>query len=274
MSEYMSARSEAVLLFAFVGFLIFAVAEMTYAFVANSLALLGDAAAMIVDALTYVMNLIAIRHTKRGSKSAMVLLGPFVSALALVGVMIYVLIDAIQELVGPGDGDVELFIVLFFGLGNLALDLLNLVLFWAFPDAYRAILTFTDPDVLEQDGGLNIRSALTHVMADTYRSVAVVLCAVLAMLFPISPSHSDAVGAIVVEIPVVVMCLQMCTAVVRRYKDQKDPRLDPLIRAEEPPRELGPSVLPPKIDRSSMDSANTSSSSGGRSSSPTVVGIV
>jgi len=229
------------LTFAFVGFLGFACAEMTYAFVANSLALLGDAAAMLVDAMTYVMNLVAIR---RGSGRLM-LLGPLVSAVALVAVMVYVLVDAVSELLATdSDAGVRLPIVLAFGLANLGLDVLNMAFFYAFPDAYRAILTFgvKEPPKkkpLEADGDLNIRSALTHVVADTYRSIAVVLCAAIAMSFDsVDPAKADAVGAVVVEVPVVLMCFQMGAAVIRRLireRNSHDDKTTPLIREDDAP---------------------------------------
>jgi len=217
-ARFLSARSEIALTLAFVSFLTFALAELAYAFIANSLALLGDAAAMIVDAFTYLGNLLAIRYARgKGGASLVTVAGPFVSAIALTGVMIYVLIDAIQELTESGDDDVRLKIVLAFGIANLLLDVVNLVAFWAFPEAYKAILTFTDPDALDEDGGLNVRSALTHVLADTYRSIAVIVSAVLAMqVKSVSPSKADAVGAIAVELPIIVMCCQMCHAVYRR----------------------------------------------------------
>ena len=40
------------------------------------------------------------------------------------------------------------------------------MLFCAYPDAYRAVLVFAEPESLEADGGMDIRSALTHVVAD------------------------------------------------------------------------------------------------------------
>jgi len=142
--------------------------------------------------------------------------------------MIYIFIDAIQELLSNDDDQVKLTIVLAFGVANLVLDFANLACFWAFPEAYKAILTFTDPESLEADGGLNIRSALTHVLADTYRSIAVIVSAASAMLFHnISPSKADAVGALAVQVPIVGMCFQMAFAVYARLfpaddKKQKD----------------------------------------------------
>ena len=72
-----------------------------------------------------------------------------------------------------GDG-VPLVVVLAFGLANLVIDIASGVLFCAYPDAvYKAVLV-AKPES-QADGGMNIRSALTHVVADTYRTVAVLV---------------------------------------------------------------------------------------------------
>lgn len=216
-SVFLSHKGEIALMVAFLTFFTFAITELLYAFISNSLALLGDAAAMTVDAFTYLCNYVALRRTKKSGASWLTIAGPFVSAVALVAVMIYVLVDAVGELTSPGKDDVKLRIVLIFGIANLVLDAVNLVLFYAFPDAYRAILTFTDPQALEADGGLNIRSALTHVLADTYRSFAVIAAAATAMLVPsVEASQADAIAAIAVELPILVMCAQMILAVHKR----------------------------------------------------------
>ena len=250
MSEFLSRKSEVALGVAFLSFMSFAVIEMLYAFISNSLALLGDSAAMLVDACTYLCNYLAIRYTKDSGSSSLTIAGPFVSALALTGVMIYVLVDAIGELFSAGGEGVKVQIVLIFGCANLLLDFLNLVLFYAFPDAYRAILTFTDPEVLEKDGGLNIRSALTHVLADTYRSLAVIVSALSSMLdHRISSSKADAVAAIIVELPILVMCFQMVHAVTKRFlHPTPKPSLEAPLIDEPPPSSQSPADEDQKQD--------------------------
>ena len=54
----------ALLVFSFLSFSAFAVAEVIYALAANSLSMLGDSASMIVDAITYGMNLAAVLHAQ------------------------------------------------------------------------------------------------------------------------------------------------------------------------------------------------------------------
>ncbi|KAJ1445274.1 hypothetical protein M885DRAFT_579490 [Pelagophyceae sp. CCMP2097] len=62
-----------------------------------------------------------------------------------------------------------------------------------------------------------MRSTLTHVIADTWRSVAVIVAAVVAMLSArISTSNGDAIGAIAVQAPIIAMCWSIGSAAVDR----------------------------------------------------------
>ena len=211
--------SERVLTFAFVSFFAFAIVELIFAFSTNSLSLLGDALAMIVDSATYLFNGLAMRRTRAtGREDTWAVVAPAVSAAALTGAMIYVLVGAVQELQGAPDNDVSVQTVLVFGLTNLVVDGVNVGLFWAYPDAFRAVLLFAEPDSLEADGGLNLRSALTHVLADTWRSAAVVVSASLSIwVAGVADNKADAWGAIAVEAPILIMCFNIVRAVVHRY---------------------------------------------------------
>ena len=211
--------SEKILIFAFTSFLGFAVVEMVFAFASHSLSLLGDSIAMLVDSATYLANGLALRRVReRGGEDGYALVAPVLSAAVLTGAMVYIVIDAAQELAASGDDDdVAVTVVLAFGLANLALDGANVALFLRYPDAFRAVLAFADPESLEADGGLNIRSALTHVLADTWRSVACVVAAAVALTTAVSGGDADAVGAIAVELPILVMCVNIVRAVHARY---------------------------------------------------------
>merc|ERR1711907_927196 len=119
---------------------------MIYAFSSNSMALLGDAVAMMVDACTYMFNGCSIRRARQqGKEDKWAVLGPVISTSVLIGAMIYIFYDAVSTLASGASGD---------GV--------NLVV----------VLAFAEPESLEADGGMNIRSALTHVVADTYRTIA------------------------------------------------------------------------------------------------------
>ena len=60
----LTKREEYTLGFTTIAFMAFSVIEMIYAFSSNSMALLGDAVAMMVDACTYMFNGCAIRRAR------------------------------------------------------------------------------------------------------------------------------------------------------------------------------------------------------------------
>lgn len=67
---------------------------------------------------------------------------------------------------------------------------------------------------------LNMCSAYTHVMADTLRSIAVVLAAGFALIFPdqISPANADSVAALVVSALILLSLLPLLQGLVRNSR--------------------------------------------------------
>lgn len=140
---------------AFVSFMGFAIVQTVFAFIAGSQAMLGDSAAMMVDALTYGFNYFAERQKNRDDdddatttmsrrlrarlrrKRTLIweLIPPLISVVTLVIVTAFVLRQAVKVLVldahRPKDQqhipNVEL--MLAFSLLNLALDGLNVFCF-------------------------------------------------------------------------------------------------------------------------------------------------
>ena len=235
----LTKREEYTLGFTTIAFMAFSEIEMIYALSSNSMALLGDAVAMMVDACTYMFNGCAIRRARQqGKEDKWAVLGPVISTSVLIGAMIYIFYDAVSTLASGASGDgVNLVVVLAFGLANLVIDIASGVLFCAYPDAYKAVLVFAEPESLEADGGMNIRSALTHVVADTYRTVAVLVTASAAMADDaISSTAADAWGAIAVEIPVLVMAFGLGRAAWNRYVARRSgPSGPPAPRPSQPP---------------------------------------
>ena len=234
----LTKREEYTLGFTTIAFMAFSVIEMIYAFSSNSMALLGDAVAMMVDACTYMFNGCAIRRARQqGKEDKWAVLGPVISTSVLIGAMIYIFYDAVSTLASGASGDgVNLVVVLAFGLANLVIDIASGVLFCAYPDAYKAVLVFAEPESLEADGGMNIRSALTHVVADTYRTIAVLVTASAAMADDaISSTAADAWGAIAVEIPVLVMAFGLGRAAWNRYVARQTAPPAPAPRPSQPP---------------------------------------
>jgi Co/Zn/Cd efflux system component len=233
----LTKREEYTLGFTTVAFMTFSIIELIFAFSSNSMALLGDAVAMMVDAFTYMFNGFAIQRARmKGKEDKWAVLGPVISTSVLIGAMIYIFYDAVSTLASGASGDgVDLVVVLAFGLANLAIDIASGILFCAYPDAYRAVLVLEEPESLEADGGMNIRSALTHVVADTYRTIAVLVTASAAMADnDISGTQADAWGAIAVEVPVLVLAVSLGRAAWKRYIARRGVAAPPAPHAAAP----------------------------------------
>jgi cation diffusion facilitator family transporter len=130
--------NKSVLWISAVSFGVFVIAEIIGAVVGNSVALLGDAAAMSVDVNAYFTNLyaeyvketygtITLRH--RIFIEAVI---PMISAVGLIGVTTYVLIESIATLKNPSANDENVNVAIMFGFAafNAAIDFLSLFLFW------------------------------------------------------------------------------------------------------------------------------------------------
>eukprot|EP00035_Acanthoeca_spectabilis_P009685 m.170927 g.170927 ORF g.170927 m.170927 type:complete len:201 (-) comp14803_c0_seq6:1776-2378(-) len=118
-------RNKRVLGVAFVTFFLFAVAEVLGGLLGHSLALASDASTMLVDAVTYILNLYA-EHKKAKATPRGVLLyelvSPTFSVVALIATTIYILVAAIQELhpdPNAADDSPNIIVMWFFTLLNL-----------------------------------------------------------------------------------------------------------------------------------------------------------
>ena len=104
----LTKREEYTLGFTTIAFMAFSVIEMIYAFSSNSMALLGDAVAMMVDACTYMFNGCAIRRARQqGKEDKWAVLGPVISTSVLIGAMIYIFYDAVSTLASGASGSAK-----------------------------------------------------------------------------------------------------------------------------------------------------------------------
>lgn len=154
---------------------VFFVVEAVAGFLTNSLALLSDAGHMLTDVIGLGMALAAIqlatRHARRDSSGQhtfglyrLEILAAFVNALLLVGVAVYVLVEAVRRLSTEPEVDgVPMLVVAVLGLA------VNLVAF--------ALLRQGSKE------SLNVQGAYLEVVADTLGSVGVIVAAVLLELF-------------------------------------------------------------------------------------------
>ena len=299
-----TASNEYVLNVAFFSFLGFLLVQVVFALIAHSQAMLADSAAMMVDAFTYLFNLVAERIKKRPIPTDdsvpdvvrkrqrrrkvlyLEIVPPLISVVTLIVVSVVVLADAVDTILkrltdedqnGGVDNDDDLpnaWIMFLFSSANLALDVMNVTCFakaksfgffmlhhlfgrgeapadnaeWSSNDEEGGMKKATshgiemeeppeptertrligeteqdeekkgddedprggdrtadeyfdgDDDGEERTANLNMCSAYTHVVADTLRSLAVVIAASLATIFDCIPSDvADATGAIVVS---------------------------------------------------------------------------
>lgn len=175
-AEYSS--NERLLLIAFVTFMSFSVTQLYFAFMAESEAMKGDSAAMMVDSATYFFNWIAERRkhnfddhyrdpsnvspsraralrqrTKRKVILQLEIIPPLISVSTLLIVTGIVLRKALQIIYldiqrDPNDqSDPNVNLMLMFALGNLGLDTMN---FCCFARARHLFGFDTNPE--EQDG--------------------------------------------------------------------------------------------------------------------------
>jgi cobalt-zinc-cadmium efflux system protein len=165
------ARYKGRLLTALVLLVVFTVVEAATAFATRSLALLSDAGHMLSDVVGLSMALAAIHLADRAERTAgashrtyglyrLEILAALANAVLLVGVGIYVLVEAVRRLSDPADvlGGPMLVVAV---LGLLA----NLAAFALLRQGSRE--------------SLNVEGAYLEVVADTLGSVGVIVAAVV-----------------------------------------------------------------------------------------------
>ncbi|MFG2776346.1 cation diffusion facilitator family transporter [Streptomyces prunicolor] len=163
--------------------------EVVGGLLADSLALIADAAHMATDALGLGMALLAISFANRPATGNRTfgyaraeILAALANCLLLLGVGGYVLYEAIQRFVTPADTEGGLTIV--FGLIGLVANMISLTLL-----------------VRGQKDSLNVRGAFLEVAADALGSLAVIIAAVVILTTgwqAADPIASLAIGLMIV----------------------------------------------------------------------------
>ena len=167
----------------------FAVIEALGGVLAGSLALISDAGHMVTDAASLGLALLAQRLARRppsrrasyGYARAEVL-AAFVNALALLGLVVFIAVEAVQRMLTPRP--VAGGVVLIVAIGGFAV---NLVIAWILSRGQRT---------------LNLRGALLHVLSDLLGSVAAIVAGAVILTtgwMPIDPILSIAVALLIVR---------------------------------------------------------------------------
>lgn len=113
----------------------FAIAEFVAAILAKSESLMGDSITMMVDGLTYAINLWAERAKEGKTERERIKIdtvAPAISLLALVAVTVYVAVDAIARLEHnkSGSNNANAEVMWAFAAVNLVLDFGNIAMFF------------------------------------------------------------------------------------------------------------------------------------------------
>ncbi|WP_192034659.1 cation diffusion facilitator family transporter [Halomonas sp. YLGW01] len=168
----------------------FMIAEVVGGVLSGSLALLADAAHMLTDSAALALAWFAARLSKRPSDRRRTfgyhrvqVLAAFVNGLALIGLVIWIGVEAIGRLLSPVDIQANTM------MGVAALGLaVNLVVF--------AILHLGDRD------NLNIRGAALHVLGDLLGSVAAIVAGAVILVtgwMPIDPLLSLLIALLILR---------------------------------------------------------------------------
>ena len=169
------ARHQRRLAISFVLIATFFVVEAVGGVLTNSLALLSDAGHMLTDVIGLGMALAAIQLANRHSRRAdsgqhtfglyrLEILAAFVNALLLLGVAVYVLVEAVRRL----SGDPEVLGIPMLVVAGLGLAV-NVVAFLLLREGAKE--------------SLNVEGAYLEVLADTVGSVGVIVAAILLEVF-------------------------------------------------------------------------------------------
>ncbi|MET7889680.1 cation diffusion facilitator family transporter [Streptomyces mirabilis] len=165
------------------------VVEIVGGLMADSLALVADAAHMATDAVGLGMALLAIHFANRppsGNRTfgyaRAEILAALANCLLLLGVGGYVLYEAIHRFVTPADTEGGLTIV--FGLIGLVANTISLTLL-----------------LRGQKDSLNVRGAFLEVVADALGSVAVIISA--AVIMTTGWQAADPIASILISIMIV-----------------------------------------------------------------------
>jgi Co/Zn/Cd efflux system component len=227
-------------------FLLFVIAEIFGAIIGNSWSLLGDAAAMSVDVMTYFTNMQAERIKARSgyvpieTKMILEVWVPTFSVCALLGVTAYVTVGAVHDIIyKPEDDDVDIYIMYGFAIGNTVVDVLSVYMFWLRGKQVfeQDRVQLANADSMENDDveegiavngtintivtgtekNLNMISAFTHVGGDTLRTISIFIAAMCASFGAGAPYLCDAWAAVVVTVTIVAMVIPLINEICLAY---------------------------------------------------------
>lgn len=185
----------------------FAVIQVAVGLAIGSVVVLADAAHQAVDALGLITALIAVRMSRRpaderwtygmGKSDA---LGGFVSALLLVGSVVWIVIESVRRLIEPEEVS---------GSGVIVIGVIAIVV-----NGVSVLLVGHD----HGEDAISLRAARLHLLTDLAGSFVVVVAGVLLVLG--GPSWIDPVGSLILAVAVLWSTWQIIASASRILLDR------------------------------------------------------
>jgi len=206
----------------------FTVLQSVGAYFANSLSMMGDSITMVVDCVTYLLNIyteiqkseIQMTHGEQiSSSSKLEKYVTVVSGLSLLVVTSFLMYDASSRLISESGIDpVNPFIMLGFTLVNLIINIVGCLTFSGLCEKkdYRKV----------DRHSLNMTSAFVHLVADTMRTLTVLSSSLVVLLTSGDAVEADAIGSLVVStliiFAVLFLFVEVCNTTLGTRYSQVD----------------------------------------------------
>lgn len=190
-------------------------AQLVGAVVSNSLMMLGDAIHMVVDLVTYTVNYCAERNKTTCTLGQP--LAALLSSCTLAGASIFIIYESVLRVTeDTSEENLNMSIVIGFTIFQIFVDIASVALFCI----YKIDLHGHSHGGGQHDGchghdgcgtthdnqgsTLNMASAFLHVMADMFRSIAMLTTVIVIEAGDTDPAMADAITAITIS--VVAIC--------------------------------------------------------------------
>ena len=184
--------------------------------------------------LSYLVNLVGeiSRQYEVSPRTAEIrlLVASGFSILVLTAITLWGFAEAVNELVHPaaeGTDDLNPYIVLGFGVGGIAVDIAALAVFYCLgfsPPAPSELLSASrehgpmDASELGVTARINMCAALSHVLADTLRSTATTVLALVVIFAHVQSSKADSITALAIMTTILTGSGSVVAGWVRRVR--------------------------------------------------------
>lgn len=213
---------------------LFVIGQTIGAIMSNSLALLGDSAAMSVDVVAYFANWYGEDMKDRGlelsskDRRLIKIYLPLLSVTLLFGVNIYITVDASMTLADhPEDEDVDTRFLLVFGILNLVVDIISSYYFYLRKDDVFREVAIPDIERIgdNKEGveyNFNMLTAFSHLGGDTFRTVATLAAGIVSMTTTINGDVCDAVAGLVAALTVYGIIFKLLVEMRKNLSQEKE----------------------------------------------------